>query len=211
MRKARVLAVAALVAFAGCSGGGGGDGGGGTGPAVFTSLSVTPSNVSVVVNGTQNLTVSAKDQNNATMSGLTTAFTSAAPAIATVTQAGVVTGVAVGQTTIAVDGTIGSVTKSQTVTVTVSTPGSTANVSATTSNTFDPSSVTITANGQVTWNFASVGHTVTFDNAAPAGGNIGTVSSPAANSSVSRTFAASGTYPYHCAIHGGMSGEVKVQ
>ena len=62
MRKARVLAVAALVAFAGCSGGGGGDGGGGTGPAVFTSLSVTPSNVSVVVNGTQNLTVSAKDQ-----------------------------------------------------------------------------------------------------------------------------------------------------
>ena len=75
MRKARVLAVAALVAFSGCSGGG--DGGGGTGPTpVFTSLSVTPANVSVVVNGTQNLTVSAKDQNGATMSGLSSTFQS---------------------------------------------------------------------------------------------------------------------------------------
>ena len=207
MRKARVLAVAALVAFAGCSGGGGGDGGGGTGPAVFTSLSVTPSNVSVVVNGTQNLTVSAKDQNGATMSGLTTTFTPAAPAIATVTQAGVVTGVAVGQTTIAVDGTIGSVTKSQTVTVTVLTPGATATVNATTSQTFEPANVTITANGQVTWNFASLTHNVFFDGAAPPQGNIGN----SANTSVSRTFPNPGSSPYHCTLHNNMTGTVTVQ
>ena len=207
MRKARVLAVAALVAFAGCSGGG--DGGGGTGPTpVFTSLSVTPANVSVVVNGTQNLTVSAKDQNGATMSGLTSTFQSNDVSVATVTSAGVVTGVAAGTTTIAVNGTIGTVTKSQTVNVTVSTPGATATVAATTSNTFDPSSVTITANGQVTWNFASVGHNVTFDNASGVtGGNIATT----ANGSASRTFPTTGTYPYHCTIHGGMNGTVTVQ
>ena len=210
MQKARVLAVAALVAFAGCSGGG--DGGGGTGPTpVFTSLSVTPANVSVVVQGTQNLTVSAKDQNGATMSGLSSTFQSNDVSVATVTSAGVVTGVAAGTTTITVNGTVGTTTKSQTVNVTVSTPGSTATVAATTSNAFDPSSVTITANGQVTWNFASVGHTVTFDNATPTGGNIGTASAPIANSSVSRTFPVSGTYPYHCAIHGGMNGTVTVQ
>jgi plastocyanin len=207
MQRARFLAVAALVAFAGC-GGGGDDGGGGTGPAVFTSLSVTPTAVSVVVNGTQNLTVAAKDQNNATMSGLTTAFVSNDLSVATVTTAGVVTGVAVGTTTITVNGTVGTVTKSQTVNVTVSTPGSSATVAATTGNTFDPSSVTITPNGQVRWNFASVGHNVTFDNAsAVTGGNIATT----ANGSASRTFPTTGTYPYHCTIHGGMNGEVIVQ
>ena len=206
MQRARFLAVAALVAFAGC-GGGGGDGGGGTGPAVFTSLSVTPTNVSVVVQGSQNLTVVARDQNNAGMSGLTTAFVSNNPSVATVTSAGVVTGVAVGTTTITVNGTVGTVTKSQTVNVSVSTASATASVNATTGLQFEPSSVTITANGSVTWNFAGTAHNVTFDNAAPQGGNIATI----ANSSVSRTFANPGTYAYHCTIHGGMNGEVKVQ
>jgi len=174
MQSARFLAVAALVAFAGC-GGGGGDGGGTTGPGVFTTLSVTPTTVSVVVQGTQNLTVVARDQNNAAMSGLSTTFQSNNPSIATVTSAGVVTGVAVGTTTIAVNGTVGSTTKSQTVNVTVSTPGSTASVNATTGLQFEPSDVTITAGGTVTWNFAGTAHNVTFNSAAPQGGNIATI------------------------------------
>ena len=206
MQRARFLAVAALVSFAGCGGGGGGDGGG-TGPAVFTSLSVTPTDVSVVVQGTKNLTVVARDQNNATMSGLTTQFVSNGPSVATVTSAGVVTGVAPGTTTITVNGTVGTVTKSQTVNVTVSTPGSTATVAATTGLQFDPNSVTITANGTVTWNFAGTAHNVTFDDAALQAKNIPTT----ANSSVSRTFAAPGTFAYHCTIHSGMNGEVTVQ
>jgi len=207
MKTARFLAVAAVVAFGGCGGGGGDDGGGGTGPAVFTSLSVTPTAVSVVVQGTQNLTVVAKDQNGATMSGVTTTFMSNGPSIATVTAAGVVTGVAAGTTTITVNGKVGSVTKSQTVNVTVSTASATASVNATTGLQFEPPSVAITAGGTVTWNFAGTAHNVTFDNAAPQGGNIATI----ANSSVSRTFANPGTYAYHCTIHGGMNGEVKVQ
>jgi plastocyanin len=194
------------VAVAGC-GGGGGDGGGTTEPAVFTSLSVTPPAVTVVEKASQNLTVVAHDQNNKAMSGLTTTFQSNDVSVATVTAAGVVTGVAAGATTITVNGTVGTVTKSQTVNVTVSTPGSTASVAATTGNAFDPSSVTITANGTVTWNFAGVAHNVTFNNGAPQGGNIPTT----ASASVSRTFPNAGTYPYHCTIHSGMSGEVIVQ
>jgi plastocyanin len=200
-----VAAVAALVGVAGCGGGGGG--GGTTSPGVFTSLSVTPTTVSVVVQGTQNLTVAAKDQNGATMSGLTTTYQSNDPSVATVTSAGVVTGVAVGTTTIAVNGTVGSTTKSQTVNVTVSTASSSASVNATTGLQFEPASVTITAGGTVTWNFAGTAHNVTFDGAAPQGGNVPTT----ANSSVSRTFATAGTYAYHCTIHSGMNGTITVQ
>lgn len=206
MQGVRFLAVAALVAFAGC-GGGGGDGGGTTGPAVFTTLSVTPTSVSVVVQGTQDLTVTAKDQNGTSMAGLTTAYQSNNVSIATVTGAGVVTGVAVGSTTITVNGTVGGTTKSQTVNVTVAAPGASASVNATTGLQFEPADVTITAGGTVTWNFAGTAHNVTFNSAAPQGGNIATI----ANSSVSRTFATAGSYPYHCTIHGGMNGTVTVQ
>ena len=205
MQSVRLLGVAALIAFAGC--GGGGSGGGTTGPAVFTTLSVTPTSVNVVVQGTQNLTVSAKDQNGAAMAGLTTTYQSNNVSIATVTAAGVVTGVAVGSTTITVNGTVGATTKSQTVNVTVATVGSSATVAATTSLQFQPSSVTITAGGTVTWNIGGTAHNVTFDNAAPTGGDIAT----AANATVSRTFPTAGSYPYHCTIHGGMNGTVTVQ
>jgi plastocyanin len=205
MQGARFLAVAALVTFAGC-GGGGGDGGT-TGPAVFTSLSVTPTSVNVTEKATQNLTVLAKDQNGATMSGLTTTFQSNDVSVATVTSAGVVTGVAAGTTTIAVNGTVGSTTKSQTIDVTVSAPGASATVNATSSFGFNPTNVTITANGVVTWNFGSTTHNVTFDNAAPTDGNIGNT----ANSSASRTFPTPGTYQYHCTIHANMDGVVTVQ
>lgn len=205
MQGVRFLAVAAIVVVAGC-GGGGGDGGT-TGPAVFTSLSVTPTSVSVTEKATQNLTVLAKDQNGATMTGLTTTFQSNDVSVATVTAAGVVTGVAAGTTTIAVNGTVGSTTKSQTINVTVSAPGASATVNATSAFGFNPANVTITANGVVTWNFGSTTHNVTFINAAPTDGNIGNT----ANNSASRTFPTPGTYQYHCTIHANMDGVVTVQ
>ena len=206
MQKVRVWAVAALVVVGGC-GGGGGDGGGGTGPSVFTTLSVTPANVAVIVGGDpQTLTVTAKDQNSATMSGLTTTFTSGNQAIATVTSAGVVTGVAAGTTTIAVNGTVGTVTKSTTINVTVATPGPTAAVSATLDSKFEPNRVFITANGVVTWTFA-MQHNVTFESTPPTGGNIPNTST----GSVQRTFPVAGTYSYQCTLHPGMSGTVVVK
>lgn len=205
MWKVRVLAVAALVAFAGCSGGG--DGGGTTGPTpVFTSLTISPSTPSVAVGGTTTLTATAKDQSNNTMSGLQTTYTSGNTAIATVTNAGVITGVAVGTAQITATGVIGAVTKTQTVTVTVAVAGATANVAATTSNTFDPKNVTITRGGTVTWTFATL-HDVTFDTQG-APGNIAAKSS----GSAALTFPNAGTFNYHCTIHGaGMNGTIVVQ
>src|SRR5690349_11943191 len=97
MQNVRALIVGALVVAAGC-GGGGGDDGGGTGPTVFTTLSVQPATVGVLVGGTQPLAVTARDQNANAMSGLTTTYSSGNQAIATVSSGGVVTGVAVGNT-----------------------------------------------------------------------------------------------------------------
>ena len=206
MRTARAMMVGALAALAACGGGGGDDGGGGTAPGVFTTLAVTPATATVVVGGTQTLTASARDQNGATMSGLTSTFTSGNNAIATVNTSGVVTGVAQGSTTIAVNGTVGTVTKTQNVPVTVTVPSSSASVAATASNQFTPATVTVTRNGSVTWSFAAQ-HNVTFDTqGAPAG--IGTRDSGTA----SITFPNAGTFAYHCTIHGaGMSGTVVVQ
>lgn len=205
MRKVRVWMIGALVALAGCGGGGGGDGGGGTGPAVFTTMSIAPTSVGILVGATQALTATARDQNNNALSGLTTTFASGNQTIATVTSAGVVTGVAVGTTQITVTGTIGTVTKTAQVNVQVSTPGPTANVDATLSNTFSPATVFVTVGGTVTWTFATL-HNVTFDGAgAPA--NVPNTGA----GSVSRTFPTAGTYAYQCTLHPGMSGSVRVQ
>ena len=54
---------------------------------MFTSIAVEPASVSLVVNGTQALTVTAKDQNGSSMSGLTTAFSSDNQSVATVSTA----------------------------------------------------------------------------------------------------------------------------
>jgi len=207
MRKARVLVVGAVLTLAACSGGDDGDdGGGGTGPAVFTSMTVTPATVTVAPQGTQALTASAVDLRGQSMSGLATTFVSSDQSKATVNTAGVVTGVAVGTAKITVTGTIGSVTKTKDVDVTVSAPGLAATVNATAGNQFDPSTVIIAPGGTVTWNFAAL-HNVTFSGTgAPA--NI----TDKATGSDARTFPTAGTFNYICTIHGqSMSGVVRVQ
>lgn len=82
-------------------------------------------------------------------------------------------------------------------------------------NAFAPGDVTVSRGGTVTWRWDScsgdgyggqscTAHSVTFDQ--------GNVASPTQESGAyTRTFTATGTYPYHCAIHGSsMSGRVVV-
>lgn len=82
--------------------------------------------------------------------------------------------------------------------------GANANVNTASSNSFSPNSTTITTGQSVCWqNSSSVAHTVTADNAAF------NTSLPVGQIFV-RTYATAGTFPYHCAIHAGMTGTVTV-
>ena len=204
MRIAGVCLMFGATMLVGCSGGGDDP----TPPvtAVFTTLTVEPSSIpTLTVGGTQQLTATAKDQNGAAMSGLTTTYISSAPTTASVSPAGgLVTGQALGTATITATGTIGSVSKTATVNVTVGAPPATVSVAATSGNQFNPANAVVARNGTVTWTFA-IQHNVTFDTPnSPA--NIGNTDT----GSVSRTFPTAGTFAYHCTIHGGMSGSVQV-
>ena len=79
-------------------------------------------------------------------------------------------------------------------------------VAATPALTYSPATITIVPGDSVTWAFGTVAHTVTFD----------TQGAPAeipstASASVARVFPQAGTFAYHCTIHPGMTGEVRVQ
>lgn len=90
-----------------------------------------------------------------------------------------------------------------------STPPTGSAATVTTPNsTFSPADVTIPTGGTVTWQFSGTRHNVVFQGTAPAGGNI---PDQEPGASVSRTFAAPGTYSYFCARHSGMTGRVTVQ
>ena len=73
-------------------------------------------------------------------------------------------------------------------------------------NFFNPSSLQVTAGDEVVWAWSASAaiHNVTFDAGPP--------NSPDQSSGTfARTFGATGTYPYHCTIHGqAMSGTIVV-
>jgi plastocyanin len=82
--------------------------------------------------------------------------------------------------------------------------------------TTQPVALSVAANTAVTWTNDSGGvdHNVTFDDPTTAlavgTGGSGNFTSPAGNTS-QRKFAVSGSHPFHCTIHAGMSGVVNVQ
>ena len=70
---------------------------------------------------------------------------------------------------------------------------------------FNPATITVTAGTTIKWtNKDGYAHTVTSDNNLFNSGNIGS------NGTFSYTFAAAGTYQYHCAIHTSMTAQVIV-
>lgn len=190
---------------------------GGAQTPVFTSVRVTPAAPSVAVGSTVQLTATPLDQAGQAMGGLPpAAWTSADAAKATVSASGVVTGVAAGTVSVTARITHNGVTREASVNVTVGSGGGTTpppapgTATVTTPGTsFNPAAVTIAAGGTVTWQFTgSARHNVTFNGTAPAGGNIPDTN---AGTSVTRTFAAAGTYSYVCTRHSGMTGQVIVQ
>jgi plastocyanin len=75
-----------------------------------------------------------------------------------------------------------------------------------TSTAFAPNPITVAVGGSVTWvNNDSVTHTSVANNGAWTSPPI------APGGSFSTTFAAAGTFAYHCSIHPGMIGTVTVQ
>jgi plastocyanin len=87
-------------------------------------------------------------------------------------------------------------------------PSGSAAIVTTPNATFSPSDITIPTGGSVTWQFSEARHNVTFQGAAPTGGNI---PDQEPGTSASRTFAAPGRYDYVCTRHSGMTGRVTVQ
>lgn len=84
--------------------------------------------------------------------------------------------------------------------------GSTSSNITVSNNKFDPSATTVVAGTTVTWTWAqgAVSHNVTFDD--------GQKSETKTTGTFTRTFAAAGTYAYHCTIHpGSMTGSVTVK
>jgi len=89
----------------------------------------------------------------------------------------------------------------------------------TTASTTQPVTLTVATNTAVTWtNNSGVDHNVTFDTPASAlavgNGSSGNIPLHGSGSN-ERQFAAAGSYPFHCTVHGtatsGMRGTVTVQ
>lgn len=188
---------------------------GATQTPVFTSVRVSPASPAVAVGATVQLTATPLDQAGQAMGGVpAAAWSSADPARATVSASGLVAGVAAGTVSVTARITHGGVTREASVTVTVGGTGSGGGTSPSTAtvttpgNTFSPAAVTLATGGTVTWQFTgSTRHNVTFNGAAPAGGNIPDTD---AGASVARTFGTAGTYTYQCTRHSGMTGQVIV-
>jgi plastocyanin len=168
-----------------------------------TTVSITDPSSAVALGGTMQLAASATDANGNVVTGLTAAWTTSNPAVATVNGNGLVSGVSVGAATITatISGIAGSTG------VSVAPAGATAAVQANTSQHFVPAQVDITAGGTVTWQFSTLTHNVTFSGSA-----VGTPANipDTFSANVSRSFTTAGTFAYQCTIHAGMTGTVVV-
>lgn len=217
MRLLRLAGVVLMATLPACGGGGGDDGGGTTNPPppppstqTLGSITTNVTTMNVPAGSTQTIIVSAFDTQNAIISnpGLPT-FAATNSAVAEVDNQGAVLGLTSGSTTVNVSLTRGGITKNATVTVNVTGALPTnAAVAAGIDAAFTPKRVAIARGGSVTFNFASLEHTVAFN--AAAGAPTG-ISSGGLNAAISRTFGTAGNFSYICTIHAGMSGEVIVR
>jgi plastocyanin len=209
MHSAVLSGVALTIVIAAC--GGGGDGGTPPPPPpVFTSLRISPATAAMVDGDTLQMTATPLDQNGTamTVSGTPTFDRISGTAVSVATNGRVIADQP-GVAQIRASLTSGTTTRADTADATVSALEATATVTASgTGQTFTPNLVKIAVNGRVTWSFPGPEiHNVTFEAAAPQGGNIGNSSS----GTEFRDFVAAARYPYRCTRHSGMNGEVIVR
>jgi len=103
-------------------------------------------------------------------------------------------------------GVCGACKKSSNTTTTSTSSGPGTNEVWMQNTAFTPSSITVSVNTTIKWtNKDAMIHTVTSANGLFDSGNI------SSGGVYSRQFTATGTYPYKCTIHSGMTGTVIVQ
>ena len=166
---------------------------------IITSIAVSPTEALVPAGATTQIVPTAFDQQGRPVAGIGGfTFTSGNNSIATVSPGGIVTGVNVGTVPITATLDRGGDIMTATVTVTVGDPATIPIVTAgATTNTFTPASLTVTANTTVVWRFGERVHNVDFDVVTGAPADIPSRQ----NTTVSRKFTATGTFPYQCTIH----------
>lgn len=178
-------------------------GDGSSGPSVrIANIFVSSPQPTIAVGDKAQLTAVALDSVGNTVN-TTFQWTSSAGVVAMVSSTGLVTGVTAGTANISASASGASGTLSLTV-------RATANLAVVTmppGDVFTPFQVIVPLGGTVRWEFPQRPHNVIFDKKAGVPADI----QSAANTAVSRTFSALGTFPYDCTLHPGMSGEVVVR
>jgi plastocyanin len=209
--QAQLLRIATLLILAGTAGACGGGGSSVTEPPPaggLTTVVVTPSIATLFTvepGNTVKLAVTPKDQSGKTVTGAGAAsFISDNNAIATVGNDGMVTVVAAGTTKITASVTAGSVTKTGFATVTAAAAPATGAVTAP-AFAFSPATIDLQAGGTVSWTNSSIPHNVVFTTAG-APEDVPDFQ----DGSNSRAFPTHGNFGYHCTIHQGMTGLIRV-
>lgn len=206
--SSRLASLLLLALVTGC-------GGGGSEPTPppppdreLTTVDVTPATMTLFTLQPGNrvkLVASAKDQTGDVMSDVPDpAFSSDDEAVATVDAEGVVTAAAPGIARITASLTVEGITKTGASDITVIGAPPAGEITAP-QLLFVPQMVDVAAGGEVTWNIGEIHHDVDFTTpGAP-------VDIPEMlNQSVSRSFSTPGTFAYHCTLHNGMTGTVRV-
>ena len=197
MRTAFLLAAVALLSGCGSENP--------SSPPVLTVILSAPKQTTSVGEPLQ-LIATARDVNGVTVTGAAISYASSATNVARVSPSGLLVGLAPGSASI----TATSAGKTaDAVTVTVS-AGSVAGVFTTQATAFAPTQVTIKVQQSVAFAFLDgTPHNVIFKDRAQHPGVPADVPTTT-NEVVSRTFATTGTFPFDCTLHPGMTGQVTV-
>jgi plastocyanin len=193
MRTAFLIAASCVVSACG--------GDNGSSPDILT-VTLTAPKQTIAVGEPVQLTATARDANGNTIPNASLSYTSSAPGIATVNASGRVLGVSQGSANVTASAGVASSTP---LTFTVTT-GSVAAVFTMQANTFTPAQATIRVGQSVLFDFPADIHNVIFQQRTGKPADIPATSSQA----ITRTFATTGTFPFDCTLHPGMSATVIV-